>query len=165
MPNSDTGIYKRDTGEALYRRSLYTFWKRCAPPASLEIFGAPSREACTIRRERTNTPLQALVTLNDPQFVEAARALAQAALTTGKNDPLDYMARRVLCRPLRSSETPILTASQAALLTHYTQTPADAAALLSYGESKADPALPPPQLAAWTMVATQLLNLDEALNK
>ncbi len=165
MPNSDTAQYKRDTGEALYRRSLYTFWKRCAPPASMEIFGAPSREACTIRRERTNTPLQALVTLNDPQFVEAARALAQAALTTGKSDPLDYMARRVLCRPLRPAEVPILTASQAALLTHYTQTPADAAALISYGESKADPALPPPQLAAWTMVATQLLNLDEALNK
>lgn len=165
MPNSDTGKYKRDTGESLYRRSLYTFWKRCAPPASLEIFGAPSRETCTIRRERTNTPLQALVTMNDPQFVEAARHLAQAALTVGKSNPLDYMARRVLCRALRPAELPILTASHAALLTHYTQTPADATALISYGESKADPTLPPPQLAAWTMVATQLLNLDEALNK
>ena len=165
MPNSDTGKYKRDTGEALYRRSLYTFWKRSAPPASLELFGAPSRETCTIRRERTNTPLQALVTMNDPQFVEAARHLAQAALTAGKLDPLDFMARRVLCRPLRPTEVPILTASKAALLTYYTQTPADAAALISFGESKADPAIPPAQLAAWTMVATQLLNLDEALNK
>ncbi len=168
MPESDTGKYQPDTGEALYRRSLYTFWKRSAPPASLEVFNAPSREACTVSRERTNTPLQALVTLNDPQYVEAARTLAQAALQAAPNDPkaaLDFMARRVLCRPLRAAETPILEASHAALLAHYTQAPADTAALLTFGESKADPALPPPQLAAWTMVASQLMNLDETLNK
>ncbi len=168
MPGSDTGKYKRDTGEALYRRSLYTFWKRAAPPASMEVFNAPSREACTVARERTNTPLQALVTLNDPQFVEAARNLAQAALKAAPADPkgvLDFMARRVLARPLRAAEIPVLEASHTTLLAHYTQVPADAAALLGFGESKADPALPPPQLAAWTMVATQLLNLDETLNK
>jgi hypothetical protein len=168
MPGSDTGKYKRDTGEALYRRSMYTFWKRSAPPATMETFNAPSREACTIRRERTNTPLQALVTLNDPQFVEAARNLAQLALKAGKGDSkaiLDFMARRVLCRPLRPSEIPVLDASLTSLTAHYTQTPADATALLTFGESKADPALPPPQLAAWTMVASQLLNLDEVVNK
>ncbi len=168
MPGSNTGKYNRDTGEALYRRSLYTFWKRSAPPASLEVFNAPSRESCTIRRERTNTPLQALVTLNDPQYVEAARNLAQNALKAAKNEPkatLDYMARRVLCRPLRPAELPVLESSLAALNAHYSQTPADATALISFGESKADPALPPPILAAWTMVATQLLNLDETLNK
>ncbi|MEK0450344.1 MAG: hypothetical protein RL088_2612 [Verrucomicrobiota bacterium] len=168
MPGSDTGKYKRDTGEALYRRSMYTFWKRSAPPVTMEVFNAPSREACTIRRERTNTPLQALVTLNDPTFVEAARNLAQLALKTSKGEPkatLDFIARRVLCRPLRPSETPVLETSLTSLTAHYTQTPADATALISYGESKADPALPPPQLAAWTMIATQVMNLDEVINK
>ena len=86
MIGSNTRDYKPDTGENLYRRSMYTFWKRAAPPASMEIFNAPNRETCTVRRERTNTPLQALVTLNDPQFVEAARHLAQQALKEGGDD-------------------------------------------------------------------------------
>ena len=76
MPESNTKKYERDTGEKLYRRSMYTFWKRSAPPATMDIFNAPNRETCTVRRERTNTPLQALATLNDPQFVEAFLSLA-----------------------------------------------------------------------------------------
>ena len=83
MIGSNTRDYQPRHGESLYRRSLYTFWKRSAPPASMDIFNAPSREVCTVRRERTNTPLQALVTLNDPQFVEAARILAQTTLKQG----------------------------------------------------------------------------------
>ena len=92
MIGSNTRDYKQDTGENLYRRSMYTFWKRAAPPASMDIFNAPSREICTVRRERTNTPLQALVTLNDPQFVEAARHLAERAIAKGGGE-----ARRTGC--------------------------------------------------------------------
>ena len=108
MIGSNTRDYKRDTGENLYRRSMYTFWKRAAPPASMDIFNAPNRETCTVRRERTNTPLQALVTLNDPQFVEAARHLAQRALKDGGDD-VDGAARlhgRSGCwrRPFRAEE-------------------------------------------------------------
>ncbi len=93
---------------------MYTFWKRAAPPASMDIFNAPSREICTVRRERTNTPLQALVTLNDPQFVEAARYLAQTALKEGGDKAegrIDFMARRLLCRPLRAEEAKVVQAS------------------------------------------------------
>ena len=80
MPQSNTRNYKQDSGEALYRRSIYTMWKRTAPPPSMEILNAPSRETCSVQRDRTNTPLQALVLLNDPQFVEASRELAARAL-------------------------------------------------------------------------------------
>jgi hypothetical protein len=168
MPESNTRAYQRESGEALYRRSLYTFWKRAAPPASMEIFNAPSRETSCVRRERTNTPIQALVTLNDPQFVEAARVLAEAALKAapGQDDaPLQFIAQRLLARPLRENEMAILKASQRELLAHYEAHATDAAALLGVGERKPDPALPPAQLAAWTMVCNQVMNLDEVLNK
>src|SRR6202044_2720566 len=91
MIGSDTRDYRADKGESLYRRSMYTLWKRAAPPASMDILNAPSREVCTVRRERTDTPLQALVTLNDPQFVEAARALAQLALKPAGQTSVDRM--------------------------------------------------------------------------
>src|SRR5262249_9640987 len=122
MIGSDTRDYRPDSGENLYRRSLYTFWKRSAPPASLEIFNAPNLEPCTVRRERTNTPLQALVTLNDPQFVEAARFLAQQALKEkGKGQAgIDFMARRLLCRPLRSEEMAVVQANLQDLFGYYT---------------------------------------------
>jgi hypothetical protein len=168
MPESNTRIYKRGRGENLYRRSLYTFWKRAAPPASLEVFNAPSREFCTVRRERTNTPLQALVTLNDPQFIEAARALAQFTLgqsgeTTERS--IDFMARRLLARPLRAAELQIVQTSIERLVAFYQSHPGDAAKLLSVGELPPNPAQEPAVVAAWTMLANELMNLDEALNK
>jgi hypothetical protein len=168
MIGSNTRDYRADKGEGLYRRSMYTFWKRSAPPASMDIFNAPSRELCTVRRERTNTPLQALVTLNDPQFVEAARHLAEIALKEGKGSVdagADVMARRLLARPLREEEKKVVRASLDDLAAFYKGHPEDAKKLLSVGESKADRSLEPATLAAWTMLANELINLDEVLNK
>jgi hypothetical protein len=164
MPEGDTRKYVQDHGDSLYRRSVYTFWKRQAPPASLEIFNAPSRESCTVRRDRTDTPLQALVTLNDPQFIEAARHLAQTSLED-KMDVLDFMAERLLARPLTARERQIVQANAADLLAHYQADPQEAEQLLAVGESKPDPKIAPPTLAAYTMVANELMNLDEVLNK
>jgi mono/diheme cytochrome c family protein len=158
-----TERYTQDKGENLYRRTLYNFWKRMAPPASMDIFNAPSREMSCVRRDRTNTPLQALVTMNDPQFIEAARNLAQKAMRTEK--PLEFIAERVLCRPLKDRERPILESSLADLRKYYTANTTDAEALLKVGESKPDDKLPKPELAAWTMVCNQFMNLDEVLNK
>jgi hypothetical protein len=168
MIGSNTRDYRPDSGESLYRRSLYTFWKRAAPPASMEIFNAPNREFCTVRRERTNTPLQALVTLNDPQFVEAARHLAQRTLKDGGagiESRIDYMAVRLLARPLRSDELQVVQATLDDLLSYYRGHTEDAKQLISVGESKPDPSLDPSTLAAWTMLANELMNLDEVLNK
>jgi hypothetical protein len=168
MPESDTHFYTLDHGDRLYRRSLYTFWKRSAPPASLEILNAPTREICTVRRERTNTPIQALVTLNDPQFIEAARALAQVALTQGgqtSDERIDFLARRLLARPFRPEELAVVHASLSRLEALYQSHPDQAARLLTVGESKADPSLDPVMLATWTMVVNELMNLDEFLSK
>ena len=167
MLGSNTRDYKQDSGDALYRRSMYTFWKRSAPPASLDVFNAPSREACTMVRERTNTPLQALVTLNDPQYVEAARQLAEKAIDSTDNVDyrIDFLADRLLSRPLRPEELSIIRGSLQKFEQHYEASADDAAKLIAVGESKHDSKLPLPQLAAWTMVANQLMNLDEVLNK
>jgi len=168
MIGSDTRDYKRDDGGKLYRRSMYTFWKRAAPPASMEILNAPTREVCTVRRERTDTPLQALVTLNDPQFIEAARNLAQTTLKEGGDKTLtrlDFMAQRLLARPLRPEEAQIVEGILNDLLDHYKAHPDEAKKLIAVGESKAAETMDVPSLAAWTMTANQLLNLDEVLNK
>src|SRR4029079_16197257 len=167
MIGSNTRDYKQDTGEALYRRSMYTFWKRAAPPASMDIFNAPTRETCTMCRERTNTPLQALVTLNDPQFVEAARNLAQHAIDSSaeENHRLNFLAERLLARPLLPEEIAIVRGSLQKFEKYYAARAEDAKKLVAVGESKAASKLPTPQLAAWTMVANELMNLDEVLNK
>ena len=104
MIGSNTRFYKHDSGDGLYRRSLYSFWKRSAPPASMEVFNAPTRESCTVRRERTNTPLQALVTMNDVQFVEAAKVLAQKSMENAPtlDAQIDYISLRLLSRDAHS---------------------------------------------------------------
>jgi hypothetical protein len=168
MIGSNTRDYRRDVGESLYRRSLYTFWKRAAPPASMDVFNAPTREVCTVRRERTNTPLQTLVTLNDPQFVEAARSLAQRVLKNGGDtvdSRLDFLAQRILLRPLRAEESEILKKTLIELLEYYRVQKDNAQALIAVGDLKPDPALDAATLATWTLLANQMLNMDEALNK
>jgi len=168
MIGSNTRDYRADSGDKLYRRSMYTFWKRAAPPASMEIFNAPNREVCTVKRERTNTPLQALVTLNDPQFVEAARRLAERALREGgDNDQAraDFIARRLLARPLADAERPVVDKSLAVLVDYYREHAEDAQQVITVGASKPDASINPQSLAAWTMLANELMNLDEVLNK
>jgi hypothetical protein len=168
MIGSNTRDYRRDTGENLYRRSMYTFWKRAAPPASLDILNAPNRETCAVRRERTNTPLQALLTLNDEQYVEAARHLAQRAIKEGGDgfEPrLKILSMRLLAREFRPEEVSVIRGSLDDLVAHYKAHPDDAKKLLAVGESKADGSIDPVQFAGWTMLANQLMNLDEVLNK
>jgi len=167
MDDSNTRAYVRDKGEGLYRRSMYWFWKRSAPPTSMDIFNAPSRESCCVKRERTNTPLQALVTLNDPQFVEAARALADRTLELGgetDDTRFDFLAHRLLSRPLTAEELAIVKKSLAGLADWYASHPEDAKRLIAVGDSKpraSDPVL----LASWTMLTNELMNLDEVLCK
>jgi hypothetical protein len=167
MLGSNTRFYQRDQGDGLYRRSLYTFWKRSAPPPAMEIFNAPTRESCTVRRERTNTPLQALATMNDEQYVEAARTLAERSMqsTAAIDARLDYLTLRILARPLRLDERAIAKKAYEEFRTHYAAHPEDAEKLLSAGERKRDASLPLADYAALAMLTNQLMNLDEALNK
>ncbi|MFN5757951.1 MAG: DUF1553 domain-containing protein [Planctomycetia bacterium] len=163
----NTSKYARDKGEAVYRRSMYWFWKRSAPPASMEIFNAPSRENCCVKRERTNTPLQALVTLNDPQFVEAARFLADRALeVAGDTDEarIDFIAKRLLARPFTADEIAVVKRSLADLSAWYKDHPDEAKQLIVVGDSKPR-GTDLVQLASWTMLTNQLMNLDEVLCK
>jgi hypothetical protein len=167
MIGSNTRDYQQDKGESLYRRSMYTFWKRSAPPASMEVFNAPSRERCTVTRERTNTPLQALVTLNDPQLVEAACQLAQGAIQASPQfeKRTAHIAERLIARDLRPEEQEIVRQSVERLSAYYADHADDARALIDVGETQPDPSIAPAELAAWTMVTNQLMNLDEVLNK
>ncbi len=165
MRESNTKMYKQDKGSALYRRSMYSFWKRMAPPASMEILNATNRETSCLRRERTNTPLQALVTLNDPQFIEAARVLAEQVLKLPADKQVAAAGRRALLRSFTATELPLVQDSYAKLRAHYGARADDVKALLAVGEHKADASLPSADLAAMTMLCNELLNLDEVLNK
>ena len=167
MKESNTKNYVQDKGDNLYRRSVYTLWKRSAPPASLETFDAPTRETYIVRRERTDTPLQALVGLNDPQFVEAARNLAEHAMRSGQtlDAQVDYMTSRLIARRFGPKEKEVVARSYADFLNYYRSHEADASKLLAVGESKADATLPVDRFAALTVLANELFNLDEVLNK
>jgi Protein of unknown function (DUF1553)/Protein of unknown function (DUF1549)/Planctomycete cytochrome C/Concanavalin A-like lectin/glucanases superfamily len=158
--------YKAASGPDLYRRGMYTVWKRSVPPPSLTIFDAPDREKCTARRGITNTPLQALALLNDPTYVEAARGLAQRALRTGgKSDRerVDFAFKLATARTPDPEERSVLLDSLQEFRSSYRMDRPQAGKLLAIGETKADPKLDPRELAAWTTVASMILNLDETI--
>ncbi len=167
MAASNTRFYKQDVGEGLYRRSLYTFWKRSAPPPSMELFNAPSREVSCVRRERTNTPLQALVMLNDLQFLEASKWLAAHALEKeGSFDArLDFITARLLNRALNPDERKSAQVTLDRLRTIYTGKPDEALKLRAAGEKSLPAGLDPIELAAWTVFSSEILNLDETITR
>jgi hypothetical protein len=160
--------YVQSHGADLYRRSMYTFWKRTSPPAQLNTFDAPDREKCTARRTTTNTPLQALVLMNDPTYIEAARSLAERALKQSKSNRSSRATtvfELATARPPAKSELAVLMRLAAAQAAYFKKAPGEATALLSNGESEFDQSLPPAELATWTVVASAILNLDETISK
>jgi mono/diheme cytochrome c family protein len=167
-PTSDTVNYVQEHGDALYRRSMYTYWKRMATMPDMDAFDAPMRDVVCTRRQRTDTPLQALVTMNDEQWVEAARALAQRVIVEGGKQPdqrIDLMSEILLSRDPRPQMAAVLEDSLTQMEKHYAADPKAAHALVNVGEKKSDSSIPEPELAAWTMVASEMLNLDETVTK
>jgi len=177
---SNTVNFTQDHGTDLYRRSMYIFWKRTAPPPTMQIFDAPSREYCVVRRERTNTPSAALVLLNDVQFVEAARHFAQRVMhevsrsvESGELDSADdrverriaYAFRLATCRQADTEEQNVLRNIFEQALKTYRADTAAAVKLLGVGESARDESLDAAEHAAWTIVASTIMNLDETITK
>ena len=160
--------YVPDTGEAEYRRSLYIYWKRQSPPPNMLIFDAPTREYCVVRRPRTNTPLQALTLLNDPQFVEASRAFAQRIMAEAADDPkkrIIYAFRLATARTPGADEIKVLLDVYNQQLAEYRKDKEAAERLLGVGDFKANDNLDQSELAAWTTIASMILNLDETVTK
>jgi hypothetical protein len=160
--------YVQSHGRDLYRRTMYTFWKRTSPPPTLVTFDAPDRETCTVRRSRTNTPLQALVLLNDPTYVEASRKLAERMIGEGGDSPdarITFAFRLVMARQPSSAETDVLREVYHEAHAKFRADQSAALKLLAVGESPRNPKLDPADLAAWSTVAAVILNLDEAVTK
>jgi hypothetical protein len=159
--------YVQDHGENLYRRSMYTFWKRTVPPPSLQTFDAPEREFCIVRRSTTNTPLQALILMNDPTYVEASRKFAERMMTeaSSPSSRLVFAYRTALSRDPNSRETAVLLQAFNQQLDRFRKDRAAAEKLIAVGESPRNPKLDVPELAAWSAVANIILNLDETISK
>ena len=161
-------VFKQDEGDALYRRSMYTFWKRQSPPPGMMIFDAPNREACTVQRSRSNTPLQALALLNDPQYVEAARFLAERMLKETGETPeerLAYAFQLATARTPSQVEQEVLLGIYESQMQRFSEDTDSAKAYLSVGDAPYDASLAPEELAAWSTVASMILNLDETITK
>ena len=165
---SNVPKWKQDHGDKLYRRSLYTFWKRSVPPPNLQMFDAPSREACVLHRSRTNTPLAALVLMNDPTFVEAARKLGERAMKEagqGDEERLTFIFRLATSRRMTDEERPLVKNVLARARKHYSDRPLEAKKLMQIGESPADDSLNVIEAASFATIATVLLNLDETITR
>jgi hypothetical protein len=159
--------YTPSTGADLYRRSMYSVWKRTVPPPSLTTFDAPDREKCTARRTLTNTPLQALVLLNDPTYVEASRVLAEKTIAQG-HDPekrINFAFRLATDREPQPEERAVLLTLAREELAAYRSDKPSALKLIGVGEAKRNPKLDPAELAAWTTVTSTILNMDETITK
>ncbi|MBY0506224.1 MAG: DUF1553 domain-containing protein [Bryobacteraceae bacterium] len=159
--------YVADQGEGLYRRSLYTYWKRTIAPPSMVNFDSPTRELCIVREGRTNTPLQALNLMNDVVYLEASRKLAERMLAAGdaRERRLTYAYQAALGRAPKEAEMGILSAALEKFQKEYQQDPQAAGEYLKQGESPRDPRWPAPELAAYTALASLILNLDEVVTK
>jgi hypothetical protein len=160
--------YEPDKGEGLYRRTLYTYWRRTIAPPSMINFDSPTRETCYVRESRTNTPLQALNLMNDVTYLEAARKLAERMILEGGANAgtrLRSGFRLLLVREPSEREIAVLTGALAAFRTSFDKEPESAKKLLEQGESPRDPGIAPAELAAYSSVASMLLNLDEAITK
>jgi mono/diheme cytochrome c family protein len=160
--------YKHDLGEGLYRRSLYTIWKRTSAPPGMTIFDMPSREVCTVKRSRTNTPLQALALLNDVTYVEAARVLAERMIEEGGATPearIAWAFKRATARTPDADEVAVLARGLTLRIEKYKASLETAKRLIAQGESKANPRIDPAELAAYTMTANVILNLDEVVTR
>ena len=161
-------FYKPDSGRKLYRKSMYTYWKRSAPMPNMMAFDAPTREKCTIQRQRTNTPLQALVTMNDVQWVESARLFAKRILHSPAQTfkpRLDYAFQIATGRPVDESRISAMKALYQSEHQRFSDRPEDATRLLEYGEYPHDTTLDPIEHATWTLLASAILNLDETISK
>lgn len=160
--------YQRDKGDKLYRRSLYTFWKRASPPPGMMTFDSAGREACTVRESRTNTPLQALTLMNDETYVEAARKIAERMLREGgatEQERISHGFLLLLARPASRGELDVLTQTLHRQRDRFETNPAEALKLLAQGDSPRDERMKTTELAAYTLVASTILNLDEAVTK
>jgi hypothetical protein len=167
-PTSDTVHYVQAHGDALHRRSMYTYVKRMAPQPNMDAFDAPVRDVVCTRRQRTDTPLQALVTMNDVQWVEAAKALAERVIHEAGPLPeqrINRMGLILLAHVPPPKTASVLEKSFSEMQKHYAANPKDARALVNVGEKRVDSSIPAPELAAWTMIASEMLNLDETINK
>ncbi len=165
MVQSNTRAFERGMGADLWRRSLYTYWKRACPPPTMLVFDAPTRESCVVERSVTNTPLQALALWNDEQFLEAARVLAERTLADGEDDRerLERLFLRCTARRPTAAELALLEGTLAAERERYAAAPQDALGLAEVGEAPRDGALAPEEVAAWTLVASAVLNLHATL--
>ena len=161
--NNFLPVYVQDKGEGLYRRSLYTFWRRTTTPPNMMVFDTSTRDVCAARRQVTNTPLQPLVMLNDPQFVEAARKLGERIIRTGgetDESRAKWAYREVTGKPPTSAQLPILTDLIKEQREFFETESSNAEALLKIGASPADPNLDHTESATFAMLAQALLNLD-----